>query len=159
MSEMNRRSFLVAAGVAAAAVISLPVLQANADPAGPGDAKSDKPIDVGELKSYDTDKVTTTWAKTPGHFFVIRDGGHLYACTSLCTHKNRPLTVKSDELYCPAHKSSFTFEGTVTGGPAKRSLPRYAISVDADGHVWVDLSKHFTEKQWDDTASFVKVPA
>ena len=91
MPEMNRRSFLVAAGVAAAAVISLPVLQAQADPdgpgpGGPGGAKPDKPIDVGELKSFDTDKVTDTWAKKPGHFFVIRHEGKLYASTALCTH-------------------------------------------------------------------------
>ena len=60
---------------------------------------------------------------------------------------------------CPTHKSHFTFEGTVTGGPAKRSLPRYGISVDANGHVLVDCSKEFTEKNWDDENSFVKIPA
>jgi nitrite reductase/ring-hydroxylating ferredoxin subunit len=161
MPEMNRRGFLVAAGVAAAAVISLPVLQAHADPTGPGgngSAKPDKPIDVGELKSFDADKVTDTWAKKPGHFYVIRNDGKLYASSALCTHKGRPLQVKTDELYCPAHKSHFTFQGTVTGGPAKSSLPRYGISVDANGHVMVDCTQEFSEAKWDDAASFVKIP-
>ncbi len=162
MSEMNRRGFLVAAGVAAAAVISLPVLQARAEPGdrgGGNTAKPDKPVDVGTLKSYDKEKVTETWAKKPGRFFVIRRDGKLYACSSLCTHKNRPITVKNDELFCPSHKSHFTFEGTVTGGPAKSSLPRYGISVDEKGHVLVDCSKEFSETKWDDADSFVKIPA
>ncbi len=160
MSDMNRRNFLVVAGAAAAAVLSLPVLQAHAEPPAGGPAtKPSKPIDVGTLKSFDKDGVTATWAKKSGHFFIIREDGKLYACTSLCTHKNRPLQVKGDELYCPAHKSEFTFQGTVTAGPAKRSLPRYGISVDDSGHVLVDCTKEFTESKWDDAASFVKISA
>jgi Rieske Fe-S protein len=65
--------------------------------------------------------------------------------------------VKKDEFYCPAHKSEFSYEGTVTAGPAKSSLPRYKISVDDKGHVIVDCSKEFSESKWDDTDSFVTI--
>jgi nitrite reductase/ring-hydroxylating ferredoxin subunit len=156
MSEMNRRDFLVATGVAAAAVLSLPVLQ-NTAQAAPAPTMPDKPVDCGDLKDFDKDGVTDKFAKKPNYFFIVRKDGKLYACLSLCTHKYAPLTVKSDEFYCPKHKSEFTYEGTVTAGPAKTSLPRYAISKDDKGHVIVDCSKEFSESKWDDAASFIKV--
>jgi nitrite reductase/ring-hydroxylating ferredoxin subunit len=155
MSEMNRRTFLLATGVAAVGLISLPVLQSSAEAAAP--TMPDKPVDVGALKDFDKDGVTQTFAKKPNYIFIVRKDGKLYACLSMCTHKYRPLTVKTDEFYCPAHKSEFSFEGTVTNGPAKSSLPRYAISVDDKGHVIVDCSKEFSEAKWDDPASFITI--
>jgi cytochrome b6-f complex iron-sulfur subunit len=155
MSEMNRRNFLLATGVAAVGLLSLPVLQSSAEAAAP--TMPDKPVDVGALKDFDKDGVTDTFAKKPNYIFVVRKDGKLYACLSMCTHKYRPLTVKTDEFFCPAHKSEFSFEGTVTHGPATDSLPRYAISVDDKGHVIVDCSKEFREAKWDDAASFVVI--
>jgi cytochrome b6-f complex iron-sulfur subunit len=158
MSEPNRRDFLLAAGVAAVALVSLPVLQ-NAVLAAPATAPTmpDTPVDVGLLSSYSKDGVTQKFAKKPNYIFIVRKDGKLYACLSMCTHRYVALTVKEDEFYCPKHKSEFTFEGTVTHGPAKNSLPRYAISVGGDGHVVVDCSKEFSETQWDDPKSFVVV--
>ena len=155
MPEMNRRDFLVATGVAVAA-LSLPVLQSRAF-AAPPPTMPDKPVDAGELKSFDKDGVTQTFAKKPNYLFIIRKDGKLYASLSMCTHKYHALTVKDDELYCPAHKSEFSFEGTVTNGPAKTSLPRYKISVDDNGHVIVDCTKQFSESKWDDPDSFVTI--
>jgi nitrite reductase/ring-hydroxylating ferredoxin subunit len=148
---MNRRAFLVTAATAAAAVISLPVLNERAFA-----ADDSKPVDVGTMADYSKDGVTDKFQKSDS-ILVIREDSKIYACTSLCTHKNAQLQVKDDELYCPKHKSHFTFEGTVTGGPAKRSLPRYAIAL-TDGKLMVDKSKTFEEKKWDDSASFVAVP-
>jgi nitrite reductase/ring-hydroxylating ferredoxin subunit len=155
MSELNRREFLLATGVAAVSLMSLPVLQNSAHAAAP--TMPDKPVDVGLLSSFDKDGVTQKFAKKPNYFFIVRQDGKLFACLSQCTHRYRPLTVKDTEFYCPAHKSEFSFEGTVTHGPAEDSLPRYAISVDASGHVMVDCSKEFSEKNWDDPASFVPI--
>ncbi len=154
MPELNRRDFLTATGIAAIAALSLPVLQPAAFGAAPP-TMPDKPVDAGLLTSFDKDGVTQKFAKKPNYFFLVRKDGKLYACLSMCTHKYRPLTVKSDEFYCPAHKSEFSFEGTVTGGPAKDSLPRYKISTDEKGHVIVDCSKEFTEKDWDNANSFI----
>lgn len=151
MSEMNRRAFLVTAATAAAAVISLPVLQPQAF------AADVKPVDVGKVADYTKDGVTDTWQKT-NKMFVIREDNKIYACLSLCTHKGVQLQVKDDDLYCPKHGSHFTFEGTVTKGPAKSSLVRYAIKVGDDGKIMVDQSKSFEEKKWDDKDSFVDVP-
>jgi len=157
MSELNRREFMLATGVAAVSLMSLPVLQSTVQAAGP--TMPDKPVDVGLLTSFDKDGVTQTFAKKPSYIFIVRQDGKLYACLSQCTHKYRPLTVRDTEFYCPAHKSEFSFQGTVTHGPAQTSLPRYAISVDDNGHVIVDCSKEFSEKKWDDPASFVTIKA
>ncbi len=161
MGDLSRRAFLRGAAVTAA-VISLPVLQVHADdvkpnspPASPGSAA---PIDAGLLSAFDKDGVSDKLAKS-NKIFLIREDGKLYATTTLCTHKNFPLIVKDNELYCTKHKSEFSFQGTVTGGPAKRSLPRYAITLNDDKHVMVDKSKQFTEKEWDDASSFIKIDA
>ena|SRR5581483_11418567 len=153
MSQMNRRDFMVAAGAVVVAM-SLPVLQpeALAAPTMP-----DKPVDVGELKSYDTDKITETFSKRPNYLYIVRRDGKLYACLSVCTHKYRPLTVQDNEFYCPTHKAEFSLDGKVTKGPAKESLPRYKISVDDKGHVIVDCSKQFAEKEWDNAESYITI--
>jgi Rieske Fe-S protein len=168
MSDMNRRNFLVTAATTAA-VLSLPVLQqaneAFAEKAGapnaPGTATATGTgVDVGPLKSFDKDGVTDTFApKTKAGLLIIRKDGKLYASSSICTHKGCVVQKRAEDLYCKCHKSVFTFQGNATAGPAQRSgsLPRYAISVNADGHVMVDKTKQFTDKDWDNPASFVKI--
>jgi Rieske Fe-S protein len=156
--ELNRRTFLAAAATTVA-VLSLPVLEngAFAVDAAPAAAGG---VDVGPLASFKKDGVTDTWAgKGKGEFMVIRQDGKIYASSSLCTHKGCVVTKAAEDFYCKCHRSHFSLQGTATSGPAQRtgSLPRYAISTDANGHVRVDKSKQFTEKQWDDPASFIKV--
>ena len=60
-------------------------------------------------------------------------------------------------IICSGHDSTFTPEGKPTGGPARRSLVRFGISLDANGHVLVDRFVEYPEKQWNDKASFVPV--
>jgi nitrite reductase/ring-hydroxylating ferredoxin subunit len=151
MINMSRRDFLVTAA-AAAAVISLPVLQSRADDT-PVKAPS-KPVNVGALSSFDKDGIFDKWAKSD-KFFVIREDGKLFAVTAFCTHKGFPLISRGQDLFCTKHKSDFSLEGTVTGGPAKSSLPRFAIKLDDEKKVVVDKSKSFKEVQWSDPASFI----
>jgi nitrite reductase/ring-hydroxylating ferredoxin subunit len=159
MLDMNRRDFLVTAATTAA-VLSLPVLQsaeafaADAPPAAGG------AVDVGALKSFDKDGVTDAFAaKTKGGFLIIRHDGKIYASSSICTHKGCVVQKRADDLYCKCHRSAFNLDGSATAGPAQRtgSLLRYAISTDANGHVRVDKSKQFYDKDWNDPASFIKV--
>jgi nitrite reductase/ring-hydroxylating ferredoxin subunit len=155
MSNMSRRDFLMTAA-ATAAVISLPVLQGYADDAPPSiPAKpAGKPVNIGALSSFDKDGITDKWAKSD-KFFVIRQDAKLYAVTSICTHRGFQLISRGQDLYCTKHKSDFSIEGTVTGGPAKSSLPRYAISLNDKKEVLVDKSKSFKEVQWSTAGSFI----
>ena len=155
--SVNRRQFLAAAAVVA---VALPVLQPQpASAAGQREKPKvpDTPVDVGAVSDFAKDGVTDKWAKSAASFFVVRHGGKLVAMSSLCTHRYCPVTVQDDGFFCKCHKSVFTIDGEVTDGPAKRSLPRYGIKVDAQQHVIVSPGKEFPEAKWDDADSFVKV--
>ena len=152
--QVNRRAFLTTVA-ATAAVVSLPVLQAQAARKKP--VAPDQPIDIGKLADYPKDGVTDTWAKRGGDFFVVRKDGKLFAVSSICTHRFCLVQARDDEYYCACHKSHFTLDGEVTGGPAQTSLPHYGITLGDDGHVRVDATKEFSEAKWGDPASFVKV--
>lgn len=153
MGNVSRREFLVTAA-ATVAIISLPILQAEADT--PATAPSGGTFDVGALSSFSKDAINDKWTKTK-KFFVIRQDGKLYASSAICTHRGVLLISRGQDMYCTKHKSDFSIEGTVISGPAKKSLPRYAISIDAQKHVIVDTSQSFSEKHWDDPASFISL--
>ena len=153
--RISRRDFVVAATAAAltAAAVAPLVAQAADEQAGAPAAA----IDVGPVSDYAADGVVNeTWAKTK-KFLVIHSGGRLIATSSLCTHKSCVVKSKDAQLACPCHGSRYSLEGKVQKGPSRASLVRYGISKGSDGRVLVDTSKRFSENQWDDPASFVKV--
>ena len=114
------------------------------------------PQDVGPLSDYAADGIYDAHARTK-QLFVVRAKNELRAFTSICTHKRCILRKASDaQLRCPCHQAEFTANGVVTK-KAPTSLPHYAIALDANGHVIVDTSKPFAEKDWDDAAAVLKV--
>ena len=165
MSEqMNRREFVVL-GSAIAAGCALCACGAEAF-AAPGDKGSmagssgggGGKIDIGPLTDYASDGITDKFMR-PNRFAVVRNDGKIYACSARCTHKSSPLKVKDGHFACPSHGSEFSSQGTVTKGPAKSSLVRYAISKNDAGHLIVDTSKSFSEKDWEKPESFVEAKA
>ena len=157
MKEMNRREF-VAAVACAACLCGL----GDMDKVLADDAASTQPsttLDVGAKSDYSADGITTTWIGQPNRVIVIRHNGKIYACTSICPH--RQVTIKegtdNNSFECPRHHSKFDIDGNVTQGPAKRGLVRYAIAVDGNGHLIVDKSQKFESDQYDNPAGFVKV--
>jgi nitrite reductase/ring-hydroxylating ferredoxin subunit len=118
------------------------------------------PVAVGSLKDFAKDGVFDKFAKSHG-FFMIRREGRLYAATSYCTHKRAAQLVSkatTKELACPKHGSTFALSGAVIRGPARQSLPRYAITATDQGRLTVDTSKQFEESKWNDPASYVAIP-
>jgi Rieske Fe-S protein len=74
-------------------------------------------------------------------FFVIRQGGKLFALSAICTHRKCRLTAKLDgSFYCPCHGSTFDPAGHVTRGPAQRDLPALPAYVDEQGQLLVETS-------------------
>lgn len=121
-------------------------------------AATDKPIDIGEIKDWPKDAISEKFIQYD--FFVIRHKGRLFASTAICPHKANYLLLdpqNPDRIICSGHDSTFTPEGIPTGGPARRGLVRYGISVNAGGRVTVDTSREFPQAQWDDKASYVPV--
>jgi nitrite reductase/ring-hydroxylating ferredoxin subunit len=149
-TDLNRRQFVAAAAAAACLCLFCDGSSLLADDTPAAAA----PVDVGPKSDYAADGYKTDWIKT-NHFVVIRENSQLYACTSHCTHRNVDVQVQDNILFCAKHGSKFDSSGKVLQGPAKRSLVRYGISLDANSHVLVDKSKKFEEKDWTDPASFI----
>jgi len=151
MNPLNRRELLVlAAGAATVACLgcmgSLTV--ATTEPVT---------LDVGPVADYKADGITSKWM-SDDKVAVIRHNGTLYASSALCTHRGGTIQPVDDASFeCPRHHAKYDIEGNVTKGPAKKALVRFAISVDAHGHVIVDKSRSFLPEQWNDPASFVKL--
>jgi ubiquinol-cytochrome c reductase iron-sulfur subunit len=64
----------------------------------------------------------------------------IVAYSKICTHMGCPVALyeqQTHHLLCPCHQSTFdvTQNCKVIFGPAKRSLPQLAITVDADGYL------------------------
>jgi cytochrome b6-f complex iron-sulfur subunit len=95
------------------------------------------------------------------NFWVVRNGGIIYALSTTCTHLGcTPNWLEREEKFkCPCHGSGFKISGVNFEGPAPRPLERWGISIAEDGQILVDKSKKFQKEmgQWDNPESFIKV--
>lgn len=166
-TELNRRNFVVLATVTAATAACACECALAADaPAADSKEKEKAPppnkgtVNVGKKADYAKDGVSDKFAKS-NRVLVVRHEGRIYAPTATCTHKNCAVrlkdnaTTKEKEIVCPCHGSKFTLQGTSTKGPAKGSLYRYALSVNADGDIIVNKEKQFAEKEWDQEGAYI----
>jgi Rieske Fe-S protein len=159
MSDLNRRDFVVAAGAVVAAAAACAcccegALAAEAPTSAPS-ASSSGPVDVGTKADYPKDGTINDKLTKSNRVIVVRNEGKIYAMNSTCTHKNCAVKDKNGEIVCPCHGSKYSLYGTSTKGPAKGSLFRYGISVNDQGHIIVDKTKQFPEKQWDDAGASI----
>lgn len=122
----------------------------------PARAGTDRPIDVGTLADYPRDAISEKFIQHD--LFVIRHQGILFACTAVCPHKANYLLLspqRAGTIVCSGHDSDFTPEGIPRGGPARRALVRYGISVNEKGRVMVDTSREFPQARWADHSSYL----
>src|SRR5262249_15042390 len=134
MPELNRREFVAVAAAACAACAACGVAVAG-EPPPPG-AMDKTPVDVGPKSDYAKDGIVDKFAK-PKRILIITNEGKIYAPTATCSHKNAVVMLKDNELFCRAHGSKYSIQGTPTKGPAKVSLYRYGISVNDKGNIIV----------------------
>lgn len=123
----------------------------RAPPAKP--AKSD----LGPIGDFGADGAVDKFARDK-QILVVRKGDTIHASSSLCTHKRCILKKSPDAtaFKCPCHQSDFDLDGIPMGGPAKTSLVRYGITIE-NGHLLVDSTKSFAEKDWAKDGASVKV--
>ncbi len=71
-----------------------------------------------------------------------RDGGGVYAMTSICTHKKCDMllhgAITAAGVSCACHHSAFDLVGGVTMGPATVPLGHFYCELGEDGTVLVD---------------------
>lgn len=136
----TRRDFLKTVCGAAALTLS-PVLLADTAVAADG------------IRRKANGQVVVTVAKVPGlakvggtvnlgtvkgvPVAVVRTGRRTYRALDLrCTHQGVTVGTSGTAWVCPAHGSRYAGDGTVTGGPAQRSLSSVRSSL-ADGRLTV----------------------
>lgn len=129
---MNRREFLI---LTAAAVAGC----STTAPGPVSSAPKSRLVNAGAVSKYAGDGVYARF-RNQG-FFIIRQGEKLFALSAICTHKKCKLVTEPDRSFsCPCHGSTFTPNGHVTEGPAKRDLPVLETFVDENGDLLVRLS-------------------
>ena len=107
------------------------------------------PVDAGSIADYSHDGIYGRYRDSAG-FFVIRQSGRLYAQSAVCTHRACRIKPKgNDGFVCPCHGSTFTREGEVTQGPARRNLPRFAIQQSPEGRLVVHTDRPLTPEELD----------
>ena len=96
-------------------------------------------IDAGPANLYAADGIYDKF-RDQG-FFLVRANGKLVALSSYCTHRICKVNPQKDHSFlCKCHGSTFTEEGKVTEGPAKRDLPILPLGTSSNGHLLVDIS-------------------
>lgn len=70
----------------------------------------------------------------PDKIIIVRTSATEFAVLSrVCTHNGCGISYQPSAMQfaCPCHGSRFTLDGSVTNGPATRSLERYTSTFDA----------------------------
>jgi len=86
---------------------------------------------------------TTTWLSEM-ELFILHTRAGLAALSARCTHLGCTVRRSRDGFRCPCHGASFDAEGHVLAGPARRTLPWYALSVTPTGDCWVNTEVEVT---------------
>lgn len=168
-NDLSRRNLLLMAGATATACACCMVTPetARADDGPPprhhdDDERSKGPaatsLPIGKLADYEKPGFSDKFRAQK--VMVSKLDDRLVVMSALCTHKGCVVKVEANDptaLQCPCHKAEFSDQGTVTKGPARSSLVRYAVSAAADGTITADLTKSFEEQQWEDPASFIAI--
>ena len=74
--------------------------------------------------------------------FIVHDAAGFFALSATCTHLGcmTRYEKENNRIFCPCHGSNFSVDGTVTGGPAPRPLPRLDLVLEG-GRLVVDIAK------------------
>ena len=132
--DMTRRELIVLAGTV--------VISGCAHTGGsPGLPAATGPVDAGPLTGFAAGAADDRFA-APYGFFVVREGSRVFALSSSCTHRACLLSaVKGNGFRCKCHGSTFTLDGQVTRGPARRDLPRFAVERSPAAHLIVHVER------------------
>jgi Rieske Fe-S protein len=130
---INRRQFLMLTAAAAAGCKAV----TDKDASGAG---KERVVDAGPVSDYAAEGVHGRF-RDQG-FFVVRQGGALFAISAICTHRKCKLAAKPDHSFvCPCHGSVFDPGGRVLNGPAKRDLPVYPVFTNESGQLLVTIPR------------------
>ena len=132
--KLNRREFLMLTAAAA-------FTGCHSTPDDSGTSGPDRIVNAGPAANYAVDGVYGAFRNSG--FFLVRRGGRLFALSATCTHKKCRLQMEADRSFsCPCHGSTFSADGHVTEGPARRDLPVFATVTNPAGDLLVTIPGH-----------------
>jgi cytochrome b6-f complex iron-sulfur subunit len=137
--SFSRRYFLELVGIGAIGVTTVGSMVLSGEYLSPNVVKEPPTrFKIGSPENFPPGSVTLN--KEQKVFIVRAKEGYFYALSAVCTHLGCIANWKSEEgiVACPCHGSKFDREGNVIAGPAPRSLPRFAMSLDDQGLLVVD---------------------
>lgn len=79
--------------------------------------------------------------------FVLREKNVFRAVSAVCTHLGCTVGREGEGYHCPCHGSTFSADGTNTGGPAPRPLPWHPLTLAGGGTLVVDLGAEVASDQ------------
>lgn len=109
-------------------------------------------VDAGPLAGYAAPGIYGQF-RTSHAFFIVREGDGVFAQSAICTHRDCLLSRWDGGFRCRCHGSTFTADGHVTRGPARRDLPRYAVEQNAAGHLIVHIDRPLLPHEFDGPGS------
>ena len=71
------------------------------------------------------------------HAWLVRDSLGFYAIDAACSHLGCVVRPHDSAFFCPCHNSTFTADGSVTNGPARRPLRFLMVDLDVDGKLLI----------------------
>lgn len=138
-TDYDRRQFFVAMGTGALALATTGGLVLTGDFLRPN-VLFEPPAKflVGKPNQYPLNSVV--YLAKPMILVVREKEGYFYALSTVCTHLGCMVNWKAQEeiIACPCHGSRFNKLGEVTGGPAPKPLPHFAMNLTVDGYLEVD---------------------
>ncbi|MFI5251329.1 MAG: ubiquinol-cytochrome c reductase iron-sulfur subunit [Bacteroidota bacterium] len=138
---MSRRYFLEAVGAGAIGIAAVGSVLFSGAYLAPNVVKEPPTrFKAGTPEDYSPGSVTLNQEQKV--YIVRAKEGFFYALSAVCTHLGCITNWKAEEgiVACPCHGSKFDKDGTKIAGPAPRSLPRFAMSLDDQGQLIVDKS-------------------
>lgn len=96
----------------------------------------------------------TPFRYAPGRFYLVRNNDGILALYQKCPHLGCavPYVGPADSpqaFACPCHGSTYTYEGSYTGGPAPRSMDLMPVTVNDDGTITVDTGTIIERPEYD----------
>jgi cytochrome b6-f complex iron-sulfur subunit len=80
----------------------------------------------------------TRIAREAERICIVREGNHVAAISTTCTHLGCSVSISDTGFACPCHGSRYDQDGSVTGGPAPKPPPWFKVSLAPNGEIEVD---------------------
>ena len=129
---MDRRQFLTALGIGAAATAFIVSLDSCSKTSGVGAAPTNVNFTIDLSNSANSALLTNGGYIYQDNIIVAKTvKGNFIALSMICTHQGCTVQYNSsgDGLTCPCHGSTFNDTGQVTGGPAPSALQTYKTTL------------------------------